>query len=140
LQAVGAPGLATQEIDFSIRIPKVRERTECSRCGKDFEAGGPTGFEDELPVCDPCLLEGSPLLGLLLALAAVTRSYGAFRSEKTEEQRLALMDYGAFARIYEHIAAKEGPARPFFLDGLPGARPGSGLPDEPSEEKATEEE
>ena len=125
-QAVGVPGVAVQESGFSIRIPEVREPVSCGRCGTFFEVGGPTGFEAELAICDPCLLDGAPLLGVLLALAALTRSFGAFRSEEAEEQRLALMDYGAFARIYEHIAAKEGPARPFFLQGIPSEGQGDG--------------
>jgi hypothetical protein len=118
-QKVGSPKSLAGRPSLSIRIPTTRESMECGHCGRTFEIGGPTGFEAEKPICDPCLLEGSPLLGVLMALAAITRTYGAFRSEKSEELRLALMDYGAFARIYEHINAKEGAARPFFLDGIP---------------------
>ena len=117
-QRIDSPEMTIEQRGFSIRIPPKRESVACGGCGKVFEIGGPTGFEAEIPVCDPCLLEGAPILGLLLALAHITRVYGAFRPEKAEDLRRALVDYGAFARIYEHVAAKEGPVRPFFLDTL----------------------
>lgn len=104
---------------YSIRIPVPAGETRCARCRCRFLAAGPTGFVEEQPICDLCLLDGSQPLGMLLALAAVVRTFGAVEPAGEEEGREASEELAAFARIYERVAAKSGPPRAFeFPEGF----------------------
>ncbi len=104
---------------YSIRIPVPAGETRCGRCLSRFLAAGPTGFVEEQPICDLCLLDGSQPLGMLLALAAVVRTFGAVEPAREEDYREAAEELAVFARIYERVAAKSGPPRAFeFPEGL----------------------
>ena len=106
----------------------------CAACGHEVAGGGPVGHRGEEPLCDPCLLEGSPQLGMVLALVAVSRAYAAAARGEPEHYRELLEELGAFARVYECIAAKSGPRRAFHL---PGAAPEDAVvPGEGSGEEA----
>ncbi len=94
---------------YTIRIAD-NPGTTCATCGKQETGSGPVGFLDDEPVCDLCLLEGSPELGMVLALISVVRAY-ANMNGTPEERQAALEELGAFARIYDRFAAKTGPAR-----------------------------
>lgn len=98
---------------YSIRMPIAPGRVSCLQCHLRFLAQGPTGFIDDQPICDMCLLEADHDLGLLMALASVTRSFGELRDVTSGEYMEALAELGAFARIYDQIAAKTGPPRTF---------------------------
>jgi hypothetical protein len=112
-------GLAVESAPYSIRIPVPAGEARCPRCLSLFLAAGPTGYVDEQPICDLCLLDGSQPLGMVLALAAVTRSFAAVDPRNEAEYREAAEALAAFARIYERVAARSGPARAFQLpDGL----------------------
>ncbi len=103
---------------YSIRVPEPAGATRCDRCKSRFSAMGPTGYAEDRPICDMCLLEGSSELGMVLALVAVVRAFGAVEPTDREDYRDALKELGAFARIYERVAAKSGPARIFRIPGL----------------------
>lgn len=90
----------------------------CAACGREITGSGPAGYRDDDPVCDPCLFEGNPTLGLVLALVAVNRCYGALTRGRGEELWDALKEMGIFARVYESVAAKAGPARLFRVPGF----------------------
>ncbi len=104
---------------YSIQVPIYPAETECSSCELPFQAAGPTGHAGSRLICDLCLLEGCSELGMLLALASVTRAFGSLALSSREESRDALVELGAFARIYEQFAAKSGPPRSFRLPGDP---------------------
>lgn len=110
---VRPPSLELAEEQYSIQVPRPQSRLFCPRCDDLFSASGPTGHAAGQPICDLCLLDGSHELGMLLALASAARVFGAFVSEDTEEYRQALADYGAFAKVYELVAARSGPPRLF---------------------------
>jgi len=110
---VKAPTVDLAVVGYSIQVPEPQRRLVCPRCDTLFLAAGPTGHEAGRPICDLCLLEGSHELGVLLALASTARIFGAFETEDAAEYEQALGDYGAFARIYEVIAARSGPPRLF---------------------------
>ncbi len=101
--------------EFSIRIPEPAGQTRCGRCRTRFSAAGPTGFAEDLPICDLCLLEGSSELGMVLALVAVVRAFGTARPSNHQDYSEALTELGAFARIYDRFASKSGPARVFRI-------------------------
>ncbi len=107
--------LAVEAAPYSIRIPVPAGDTRCPRCGSRFLAAGPTGFAAEQPICDLCLLDGSPPLGMLVALAAVVRAFGAVAPEDESDYREASEELATFARVYERVAAKSGPPRTFKL-------------------------
>ncbi len=94
---------------YSIRVA-TDPGSPCRLCASET-GSGPVGYRGEEPVCDLCLLENSPELGILLAVVAVTRAYGSVEIASTADRRDALNELGAFARIYERIAARSGPAR-----------------------------
>ncbi len=98
---------------YTIRIPGQPALTSCPICTTAFMAAGPTGFADELPICDMCLLEGNHDLGMLIAVGSVTRTFGAVKGATREEYSRALAELGAFARIYERFAERWGPPRLF---------------------------
>ena len=98
---------------YSIRLARPSRSVHCPLCGRSFLASGPTGFRDEEPICDLCLLEKVEDLGVVLALAAVSRAFATSRYASRAEYDLALGELGAFARIYERVAARSGPPRIF---------------------------
>ncbi len=108
---------ATAEPTYSIRVA-TGGPTACAACGHEVAGGAPLGLRGEEPLCDPCLLEASPQLGLVLALAAVARAFGVACRKARGQDPEALEELGLFARIYERIAAKAGPMRVFRIPGL----------------------
>ena len=114
-----APALAT--LEYSIRIPHHHGRRRCATCSGVFRAAGPTGFAGEIPICDLCLFRGDPQLGMIIALIAVSRNFARSPKSIFETFFQALLELGAFARLYETFAARYGPPRPFELPGRPGS-------------------
>ena len=102
----------------SIRIPDSPGRVSCGSCGRRFIAAGPTGHLDDEPICDLCMLGRDQQLGMVLALVAVTRSYGRGWPVDELEENNARLELMAFARIYEMQAARYAPARPVDPDWL----------------------
>ena len=103
-----APALDTEPV-YSIRMVEPPE-TRCTRC--DSVAGsGPVGYCADRPLCDGCLLECSPQLGMVLALVAAARHYASSRSKDPQELQERLAELGAFARLYGLFAAAAGPPR-----------------------------
>ena len=109
LKLEAQPGL------YSIRIPEPSGDTRCPQCQNEFLASGPTGFAGEQPICDLCLFEASKSLGMVMALTAVARTFGAADVASDDDYQQASEELATFARIYEIFAAKTGPARPFRL-------------------------
>ncbi len=70
---------------------------------------------DDEPICDLCLLERSNDLGLLLAIAAVTRAYAGTVGPAGDRQE-ALHELGVFARIYHRVCS--WPARIIRIPGF----------------------
>ncbi len=105
---------------YSIRVTE-SPGALCVACGSHDTGAGPVGFLDEEPICDLCLLEASPDLGLLLGVAAVNRAY-AQGSGSPAEQQEALEELGACARIYHGVASRSWPLRIFRIPGstVPG--------------------
>lgn len=105
------------ERTYSIRLPEYPGRVPCARCGLCFRATGPTGHADEEPICDLCLLDCDQDLGLVLGLVSVMRTYASASFGLPENRWEALVEVGAFARVYERIAAARfGPAREFPVE------------------------
>ncbi len=101
---------------YSIRLP-ASSSWVCAACGDQDTGGGPVGHRGERPLCDRCLLEASPPLGMVMALIAVTRACGAMAAPASGDWQAALRQLGIFARVYECFAAKSGPRRAFRLSG-----------------------
>ena len=106
-------GEAVEPGSYSIRIPQPAGPANCAACRARFPAAGPTGYAEDLLICDMCLLENAPELGMVIALVAVVRAFGTVRPTDHEDYHEALAEIGAFARIYERFAAKSGPPRVF---------------------------
>lgn len=98
--------------DLAIRVPDEPRRVRCEVCDDGFLAAGPTGFSERRPVCDRCLFDLSPQLGMVLALVSVTRSFGQLPRRAGERAADELV---AFSRVYEAFAAKHGPRRELVL-------------------------
>ncbi len=94
---------------YSIRLA-TEPGAPCRLCAAET-GSGPVGYRGDEPICDLCLLEDAPVLGMVLALVAVVRAYASVVPASTDERRGALNELGAFARIYEAFAAKSGPMR-----------------------------
>ncbi len=117
--AAGWPWSETLEnVIYSIRVPQPAGEMRCPRCRVSFSAAGPTGFAEDVPICDMCLLEGSQELGMVMALVAVVRAFGIVQPASYEDYQQALAELGAFSRIYERFAAKSGPPRIFRIPGF----------------------
>lgn len=112
---------------YSIQVADSPSLT-CADCGQAFTGGGPVGHRGEEPLCDYCLFEGSPQLGMVMALISVTRACAAIYRRVSAVWQEPLWELGAFANIYECFAAKSGPARLFRVPGFEpeGAAPGEG--------------
>lgn len=100
---------------YSIRVPSSIEEVRCHLCQLEFLAVGPTGFLGEDSICDACLLTGCQELGMLLALASVTRTFASFKGASREEYSEALAELAAFARIYDRVTSRSGPSRAFKI-------------------------
>ncbi len=105
----------TSPVSYAIRVPKVPIGALCPRCGTCFWASGPTGYENERAICDACLLEACHPLGMLLALALVTRQLANLSTKEGDDYDGALKEVGIFAQVYEQVAAQDGPPRKFEL-------------------------
>ncbi|MEM1180486.1 MAG: hypothetical protein AAGM22_19230 [Acidobacteriota bacterium] len=103
---------------YSIRVPETPTKVLCCLCGSAFTAAGPTGHVNDQPVCDLCMLERSLQLGLVLALVAVTRSYGGGWPVDEVEEDHARFELMAFARLYDAKASAFAPARPVDPDWM----------------------
>ena len=114
----GWPWAELEDVQYSIRLPQPPGMVRCARCRVRFSAIGPTGHAEDSPICDMCLLEGSQELGMVLALVAVVRAFGAVQPASHSDYGEALNELGAFARIYESFAIKSGPARIFRIPGF----------------------
>lgn len=116
---IGPVGQAQREVPgsvmYSIRMPQAALGVQCPKCGLSFWAAGPTGYEDELPICDACLLESCHPLGMLLALALVTRQLANLQVGEGGDYDQALRETGIFAQVYEQVASQDGPPRRFEL-------------------------
>lgn len=109
------------DTDLSVRIPPTPDIVTCPRCSARLFAGGPTGFQGDDPICDACLLEAAPELGMVLVLVAMARLFGGPPPTKDEGGRVSLVELGAFARVYERFAAERSPTRglgSFLRQGL----------------------
>ncbi|RMH15640.1 MAG: hypothetical protein D6696_20115 [Acidobacteria bacterium] len=111
--ALGARRPAVDEVLYSVRVPAVPAVVACPRCDGELIAAGPTGYADDEPICDSCLFAACQQLGMMLALASVSRTYAIAAAAEPRERRAALAELGAFARIYERFAARHAPLRLF---------------------------
>ena len=105
-------------VGYAIRVPEVPIGALCPRCDTCFWASGPTGYENERAICDACLLEACHPLGMLLALALVTRQLANLSAQEGDDYDGALQEVGLFAQVYEQVAAQDGPPRKFELPQL----------------------
>ncbi len=99
----------TSQPSYSIRLAE-EGGTPCALC-LEATGTGPVGYLDKKPVCDMCLLLNCQGLGMVLALVAVTREYGAFEPESEAEWKGAMAQLGAFARVFERFSVRFGPRR-----------------------------
>lgn len=122
-QRAPGPPKAERSIDEKtcVRIPSTGAPLICSRCDVDVSAGGPTGYRGNDPICDACLLETAPELGMMLVLTAMARLFGdagpaggdgnGNGNGNDDGERIHLEELGAFARVYARYAAERGPTR-----------------------------
>lgn len=103
---------------LSIRVPLQSAIVSCELCANLFSAHGPTGYYEEQPICDRCLLEQESQLGMLLALSIFTRTYARLADQEGEIGSAAACEMLAFARIYELFAARFGPSRPLDFNAF----------------------
>ncbi len=99
---------AAPEPVYSIRVAEAAGA--CAHCGEPTGTG-PVGYDGDQAICDLCFLERSKVLGMVLALIAVTRACARVELRSSQDRHAADAELGAFARIYERFAAKSGPAR-----------------------------
>ncbi len=82
----------------------------CARCGADA-GSGPVGWSALAgrPVCDACLNEVSPHLGMVLNVALIFRQVGAI--EPGGDPTELIYQVLTLARIYQSASSKIWPAR-----------------------------
>ena len=115
-RAGGEPLPADEQV-YSIRFVRGPAGL-CSACQRRDAGSGVVAHRGEEPICDPCALESCAELGLVLAVIAIIRAYATASGRTGTDSLDALRELGAFARVYEHVAAKTAPARMFNLDPL----------------------
>lgn len=104
-------GAPAGEGRFSIKMPAVPGVFPCAICARFVAARGPTAHLDDDVVCDVCLLERESQLGMLIALASITRLYASFDENDGAAANVAAAQLLAFARIFEVFARRCGPGR-----------------------------
>ena len=97
----------------------------CAACGRRFDGRGPSGYRDDAPICDSCLIESDAELGMVLAVISVNRVYANLSAQGSGEWLDPLLELGAFARLYELFAKRTGPPRIFHIPGLVDDQPAS---------------
>lgn len=112
------PRLVLRSRLLSIRVPLESAIVACALCANPFSAHGPTGYSEEQPICDRCLLEQESQLGMLLALSNFTRSYAPLADESGEIAVGAACEMLAFAKVYELFSARFGPSRPLDFNAF----------------------
>ncbi len=103
--------IQSTKLTLSVRVPDAPNRVVCLRCEVQFLAAGPTGYQDQTPICDACLLENAPELGMILVLVAMARLFSAPPPPSDRGERVSLVELGAFARVYERFASERAPTR-----------------------------
>lgn len=97
-------------MDYSIVFVVDSEAGPCTRCGADT-GKGPVGWSHarDQAVCDACLIEVSPHLGMVLNMALIFREVGGIEPDGDPIE--LVYQVLTLARIYEGAAAKVWPAR-----------------------------
>ena len=90
----------------------------CVACGRRFDGRSPSGYRDDAPICDSCLLQADAELGMVLAVISINRAYATLSAQGSGEWLDPLLELGAFARVYEIFAKRTGPPRIFDVSGL----------------------
>ncbi len=103
---------------LSIRIPPKSAFVNCELCSKLFSAKGPTGYYEDRPICDRCMLEHESQLGMMLALSIFTRTYARLAAEEGPTAAEAANEMLAFARVYEYFAGRYGPPRSLDFNAM----------------------
>ncbi len=82
----------------------------CARCGADA-GSGPVGWstQTDRAICDACLIEVSPHLGMVLNVALIFRQVGAIEPDGDPTE--LIYQVLTLARIYESASSKVWPAR-----------------------------
>lgn len=120
--------------DYRISIRWVTEPTgTCARCG-EVVGRGPIGYqegEEPGPVCDRCLIDAEPGLGMLLVAGNLMREVAQDAAAERADLNQVLLLL-VFAKLYDQAEGEHWPARPIAwrawleeLDGPgdPGDRP-----------------
>ncbi len=83
---------------------------ECARCGA-HTGNGPVGWsaQADRAVCDTCLIEVDPHLGMVLNVALIFRQVGAIEPDGDPTE--LIYQVLTLARIYESACSKIWPAR-----------------------------
>ena len=100
---------------YSIRNPENPSIDCCGRCGVRFRVAGPTGYADDVPICDRCLLAADTILGIVLALVSIVRCFATSDYATREDYWSALGEVGTFSRLFERVTSQTGPPRVFRL-------------------------
>ncbi len=83
----------------------------CFRCKADEIGRGPVGFYINRPICDFCLLNGQPDLGMLLVHAHFARELARLRRLHRDVSGEALEFLSTWARIYDLASQPKWPPR-----------------------------
>ncbi|MEM9557682.1 MAG: hypothetical protein AAGC60_25715 [Acidobacteriota bacterium] len=113
---VSPANAAASADELSIRIARPTRRSRCALCRRRVVAAGPIGHAGSRPVCDRCLLDHDPQLGMAMAMISVARAYGSSRPHSLPDEERARAELLAFARLYDQFVARFGPARPPLED------------------------
>ena len=100
---------------FSIRLAE-KAGAVCSICDEPT-GSGPIGCCEGEPICDRCLIEGCHELGMVIALISIVRGIACLEPVNEDQEQAALGELREFAKIYEQIARRLGPPRPFPSPG-----------------------
>ncbi len=87
---------------YSVRFMS-NEVGQCFRCGADEIGCGPVGYYINRPICDFCLLDGEPDLGMLLVHAHFARELARLRElhRDRDVSGEALEFLSTWSRIYD---------------------------------------
>ncbi len=100
---------------YSIRVAE-KPGVPCAIC--ECPTGvGPVAYRDDEPICDLCALDVCVDLGLVLAMVAVSRAFGAVPAWEREASQEGLAQPGAFSRVFELAMGKRWERRGVEFSG-----------------------
>ncbi len=93
--------------DYLYSIRNLTEQENTCTCCDTALGPGPTGFRDNEPLCELCMIDDSPRLGIVLMLVAMARACTQGH-RRYPAAPIFVGQLMVFARLFDNVFRREG--------------------------------